>query len=96
MNFEGLMWIFDILEKIKMKRYVFVLMVIMMTLSYLKNRHHRRKITLEEENALIEATYPKDENGLYPWETDTNDHPSRIGKKSVPIKKNWGPKRGQW
>jgi len=62
----------------------------------LKVRHDRRKITREEEDAMIEASYEKDENGLYPWEVDTNDHPDRVGKNSTPIKKNWGPQRGRW
>ena len=71
-------------------------MVIMMTLSYLKVRHSRKKISREQEDAMIEANYQKDENGLYPWEADTNDHPSRVTKGSKPIRKNWGPQRGRW
>lgn len=71
MNFDVLLGFFDILAKIKIRRYVFVLMVIMMTLSYLKVRHSRKKISREQEDAMIEANYQKDENGLYPWEADT-------------------------
>ena len=67
MNFDFLIGVFDFLAKIKIRRYVFVLMVAMMTISYLKVRHERKKITQEEEDALIEATYQKDEDGLYPW-----------------------------
>ena len=96
MNFDFLMDVFDFLAKIKIRRYVFVLMVAMMTISYLKVRHERKKITQEEEDALIEATYQKDEDGLYPWEADTNDHPDRVGKNSMPIKKTWGAQRGKW
>lgn len=96
MDFEQFIWIFDFLERVKIRRYVFPLMVIMMTLSYLKVRHDRKKITQEEEDAAIEATYQKDENGLYPWEADTNDHPSRVAKDSRPLKRDWGPQRGKW
>ncbi|MBU5359596.1 hypothetical protein KQI58_00730 [Enterococcus raffinosus] len=96
MDFDFLNKVFDILAELKIRRYVFPLMVIITTLSYLKVRHERKKITREEEDAMIEATYEKDENGLYPWETDTNDHPDRVGKNSTPLQKNWGPKRGQW
>ncbi|MBO0458503.1 hypothetical protein JZO77_17350 [Enterococcus hulanensis] len=96
MNFDHLIWIFDLLEKVQIRKYVFVLMVVMMTVSYLKVRHDRRKITQEEEDAAIEATYQKDENGLYPWEADTNDHPSRVKKNSQPLKRDWGPQRGKW
>lgn len=96
MDMEQFIVVFDVLEKIKIRRYVFPIMVVMMTISYLKIRHTRRKITREEEDALIEATYQKDEDGLYPWEADTDDHPDRVGKTSKPIPKNWGPQRGRW
>ena len=96
MDFEQFMWIFDFLERVKIRRYIFPLMVCMMTISYLKARRAHRKITIEEEDAAIEATYQKDENGLYPWEADTDDHPSRVGKNSQPVKRNWGPQRGKW
>lgn len=71
-------------------------MVVMTTVRYLKVRQERKKITQEEEDALIEANYKKDEDGLYPWEVDTNDHPSRVEKKSEPLKKTWGAQRGRW
>lgn len=96
MNFDGLMWIFDILEKIQIRKYIFPIMVFMMSFSYLKVRHAHKKFTKAEEDALIEATYEKDEDGLYPWEADTDDHPSRVGKNSAPLQKNWGPQRGKW
>ncbi|MDU5512077.1 hypothetical protein [Enterococcus gilvus] len=96
MDFEQFIVVFDFLEKVKIRRYVFPAMVLVMTISYLKIRYSRRKITQEEENILIEATYQKDENGLYPWEADTDDHPDRVGKKCKPIQKNWGPQRGRW
>lgn len=96
MNFDILLDFFDILAKIKIRRYVFILMVTMTVLRYLKVRHDRKKITQEEEDAVIEATYEKDENGLYPWEADTNDHPSRVEEVSEPLKKTWGAQRGRW
>lgn len=96
MKVDFLIGVFDFLAKIKVRSYVFPIMVVMMSLSYLKVRHEHRKITREEEDAMIEATYQKDENGLYPWEVDTNDHPDRIDKSSRPIKKDWGSQRGKW
>lgn len=96
MNFDLILDFFDILAKVKVRRYVFILMVTMTALRYLKVRHDRKKITQEEEDALIELTYEKDENGLYPWEADTNDHPSRVDKISEPLKKTWGAQRGRW
>lgn len=96
MNSDFLLTIFDILSKIKLRKYVFMLMVLMMTFSYLRIRHSRKKITREEEDAIIDATYEKDKNGQYPWEVDTNDHPDRVDKSSKPLKNDWGPKRGKW
>lgn len=96
MNFEGLIGLFEVLARIKLKRYALVLMVILTTIRYLKVRRERKKITQKEEDALIETMYQKNEDGLYPWEVDIDDHPSRVGKKSKPIPKNWGAQRGKW
>ena len=96
MDFDGLIGFFEILAKLKLRKYVGFLILIIMAVRYIKNRHYRKKITLEEEDALIEATYQKDDDGLYPWEADTNDHPDRVGKNSLPIKKTWGAQRGKW
>lgn len=95
-DFDWIMTIFDFLAKLKIRKYMLVLMVVMTTLSYLRIRYTRKKITKEEEDALIEATYAKDEEGRYPWEVDTNDHPSRVTKDSRRISNSWGPKKGQW
>lgn len=95
MDFD-LMDFFNLLTKIKIRRYLFMLMVIMTTIRYLKVRYERKRITQEEEEALIDATYEKDENGLYPWEVDTDDHPSRVDNMSEPLKKTWGAQRGRW
>lgn len=67
-----------------------------MTISYLRVRHAHKKFTKAEEDALIEATYEKDEDGRYPWEVDTDDHPDRVAKNSEPLKRDWGPQRGKW
>ncbi|WP_242704658.1 hypothetical protein [Candidatus Enterococcus ferrettii] len=67
-----------------------------MAVRYLQNRWKHRQITAAEENQRIEAIYEKDENGLYPWEVDTNDSPERVTPETRPMVNSWGPKRGRW
>lgn len=93
----------DVLTKIvtfikifKVRRVLMVVMLTATTLSYLRIRRARKSITQEEEDAFIKETYQKDENGLYPWEVDVDDHPSRVTKESKPMINSWGPKRGKW
>ncbi|MGG5318753.1 hypothetical protein [Enterococcus sp. AZ072] len=78
------------------KRILIALTFTMMAVRYLQNRYKHRQITAEEENQRIEAIYEKDENGLYPWEADTDDSPLRVTPESKPIVNRWGPKRGRW
>ncbi len=45
----------------------------------------------------LEATYGKNEAGLFPWEVDTNDSPDRVEKNAKKYNiKQYGPKRGRW
>ena len=55
-----------------------------------------RQITADEDTRQIEATYEKDENGLYPWEADTDNSPERVTPDCKPMVRDWGPKRGRW
>lgn len=71
-------------------------LVAMLGFQYLKIRRARKRITVEEEQKMIDETYEKDENGLYPWETDTNDSPKRIPKDAMRVSNDWAPKRGRW
>ena len=67
-----------------------------MAIRYLQNRRKHRHITVDEDRRRIEATYEKDENGLYPWEADTDDSPERVTPDTKPMVNSWGPKRGRW
>lgn len=82
--------------KFNFRRILISVTFTMMAVRYLQNRHKRRKITAEEERQWIEAHYEKDENGLYPWEADTDDSPQRVTPDSKPMARDWGPKRGRW
>nr|WP_242704652.1 hypothetical protein [Enterococcus sp. 665A] len=78
------------------RRILISLTFTMMAVRYLQNRWKHRQITAEEDNQRIEATYEKDENGLYPWEADTDDSPERVSPDTKPMVNSWGPKRGRW
>lgn len=76
--------------------YLILLVFLGSTIQYLRVRKARKKITAEEEEATIQHYYTKDENGNYPWEVNTNDHPDSIPKDSKRVMNTWGPKRGKW
>ncbi|GFH40950.1 hypothetical protein [Pseudolactococcus insecticola] len=61
--------------------------------------HKRAKLrTKEHEEKMIEDTYEKNEDGLYPWEVDTDISPKRISKDAEAFrdKENARPSRGRW
>lgn len=70
--------------------------LILFAIKYYSAKHRRRTMDTEEELKSIEETYEKDEDGLYPWETDTNDSPDRIEKNAVRMDTSWGPQKGRW
>lgn len=78
------------------RRYLILLVLLGSTIQYLRVRRARKRITPEEEEVAIQQTYKKDENGFYPWEVDTDDHPNSIPKDSKRVANTWGPKRGKW
>ena len=78
------------------RRYLILLVLLGSTIQYLRVRKARKRITPEEEEAAIQQAYKKDENGLYPWEVNTDDHPDSIPKDSKRVTNTWGPKRGKW
>lgn len=93
---ERLIDVMDFIAEFKLRRMLIMLVLAATTISYFRIKRKRKKITTEEEDAIIQDTYPRDEDGLYPWEADTNDHPSRIQEGSRRISSRWGPRRGRW
>lgn len=93
---ENLIDLMDFVAEFKLRRLLIMVVIIATSISYFRIKRKRKKITQEEEEYMINRTYQKDENGLYPWEADTNDHPSRIQEGSRRISSKWGPKRGRW
>jgi hypothetical protein len=70
--------------------------LILMAIQYVRNKKQRKKITEEEENKILEETFEKNEDGLYPWEVDTDDSPKSIPKDAKRVQNSWGPQRGKW
>lgn len=93
---ERLIDVLDFIAEFKLRRLIIMFVLAATTISYFRIKRTRKRITQEEEDAMIEAIYPKDEEGLYPWEVDTDDHPDRIQKGSRRISSKWGPRRGRW
>ncbi|MDR2833343.1 MAG: hypothetical protein LBV67_06490 [Streptococcaceae bacterium] len=73
-----------------------LLVFILMGISWVRIHHKHKKKTIEEDTKEIEMYYEKNEEGLYPWEVDTDDDPKKIPEDATPISHNWGPQRGQW
>lgn len=64
-------------------------------ISYIMVRKtHRKKRKINEEENL--SNYSKNEEGLYPWEVDTDDSPEKIPTDAVRFVNNHRPKRGRW
>lgn len=96
MNFDINQFIDAIPSLGSVRRYLILLVILGSAIRYLRVRRTRKRISPEEEESVIQQTYIKDENGLYPWEVDINDHPSSIPKDSKRVTNTWGPKRGKW
>lgn len=88
--------ILHVAKHIGFRKLIIIMTLLGMAFYYLKNRKQRKLISAEEEQRLIDEIYEKNNEGLYPWEVDTNDHPSSIPKNSKRIVHRWGPRRGRW
>lgn len=63
---------------------------------WLSARHRSKKRSEEDEQEMIDEKFEKNEEGLYPWEVDTDDSPDRIKAEHKPIDMDFLPKRGRW
>ncbi|GFH43005.1 hypothetical protein Hs30E_15560 [Lactococcus hodotermopsidis] len=91
-------WITDG-KPIRKIRGMFGIIMMYSFYSYLYKSHKRAKSrTKEMDEQLIEEMYEKNEDGLYPWEIDTDTSADRIPKDaSVYADKGLvRPNRGRW
>jgi hypothetical protein len=64
----------------------------------IRQRIRTHRYSQEEEDKIIEEKYEKNEDGLYPWEVDTDTSDKNIAKDAAPFKNEgvWRPQRGKW
>lgn len=80
----------------KMRTFFGLLFLVLCGIKYLSFRRMRKRKTEIEELEEISEIFQKNEEGLYPWESDQDDHPKRIRKDAKRISTHWGPERGRW
>ncbi|WP_367377489.1 hypothetical protein [Enterococcus gilvus] len=86
---------YQLIHKLNLRKVVFVVFVWVTVIGYLKQKHKHSAPELTDDE--LEATYGKNEAGLFPWEADTNDSPDRVKKTTKKYNiKQYGPKRGRW
>lgn len=86
--------ILEVMKKIGMRRLILILFISVTFFSFLKQR--LKKHRSYDELDPVEDSYQKDENGLYPWEADTDDSPDRIPDDAKKYTHHAGPRRGRW
>jgi hypothetical protein len=69
---------------------------LLITLGWLRARRKSKRTSQEEEMQMIIQKYQKNEEGEYPWETDTDDDPRSIKEDAKIVNLDALPKRGRW
>lgn len=91
----NLQTIYQIIQRIGTRKILLILFVFVSIFVYFKERKRKRKHLLTDEE--LEEIYERDENGLFPWEVNTNDSPKEIPKEATRYYYDQGrPKRGRW
>ncbi|MGG5330924.1 hypothetical protein [Enterococcus sp. AZ163] len=86
--------ILEVIKNLGMRKLILILFITVTFITFLKQR--LKKHRSYDELDAVEDSYQKDENGLYPWEADTDDSPQRIPEDAKKYIHNAGPKRGRW
>lgn len=81
-----------ILSRIDLRRAALILFLLLTSTAFIYQRLTRRK-RLQEESF---PEYEKNAEGLYPWEADTDDSPTRIPKDAKRYVNQHQPRRGRW
>ncbi|MBO1305894.1 hypothetical protein JZO70_06970 [Enterococcus sp. 669A] len=85
--------IVEVIKNLGMRKIILIIFISVSFVYFLRQKFKRRRLYDEES---IEEIYQKDENGLYPWEADTDDSPDRIPEDAKKYIHQAGPKRGRW
>ena len=88
----------NILKSINIRKFVFMIFIILGTSQYLYTRHKKKKQPFDEHEELeeLDKIYTKDKDGLYPWEKGKGNSPDDIPKDADQYHYDNGPKRGRW
>lgn len=86
--------VIQVVRKIGIRKLAFMLFVTVSMVSYARQRRVCRR--QEDDEIKLEELYDKNEEGLYPWEADTDDSPERIPQNAQRYVNTHGPKRGRW
>ncbi|MDR0199373.1 MAG: hypothetical protein LBI43_02210 [Streptococcaceae bacterium] len=79
-----------------LRTLVWFVFLVLIVGAWLAARRRSRKRTAEDEQEMIDENFQKNEDGLYPWEVNTNDHPSTVKKGTKPHPMDNLPQRGRW
>ncbi len=81
-----------VLSHVNLRRVALILFLLMTSAAFIYQRFTRRKRKQEESF----PEYEQNEEGLYPWEVDTDDSPKRIAKDAKRYINQHQPRRGRW
>ncbi|WP_427814971.1 hypothetical protein ACQKTA_13575 (plasmid) [Enterococcus sp. 22-H-5-01] len=88
--------IYKVLHLIGIRKILFIFFIIISIFQFFKGKKNKQ-INLNLSDEELEETYSKNEEGLFPWEANTDDSPKSIPKDAKRhIYKKAGPKRGRW
>ncbi|MGX2946962.1 hypothetical protein [Enterococcus alishanensis] len=92
---DKLKFIYDIFHAIGVRKILFIFFILIVIIQFFRENKKRDYRNLSDTE--LEEIYQKDDNGLFPWEVDTDDSPDRISKDAKRhIYKKAGPRRGRW
>lgn len=81
------------MSEIDLRHSVLLLFILITSLSFVLQRLRKKERWSDKEDL---SQFEKDENGLYPWEVDTDNSPERIDKSAKRYVNQHQPRRGRW
>lgn len=81
------------ISKINLRHIMLIFFLLITSTSFIVQQLTKKKRQQKEEDF---SQFEKNEEGLYPWEVDTDDSPSRIDEKARRYVNKHQPRRGKW
>ncbi len=85
-----------LVSPIMIKFFIFFLMTCLICFKIITRKLTSKEKKETTDDDTLQTMFSKDDNGKYPWETDTDDSPDRINKTTRRLKDSTGAKRGRW